>query len=266
MNLSDLPPLVAIPFANSAGGSYIRNVPVPSQIGVTAGRASFTDGFTPDTFTSLSGGGAYVSGEDVNGILNHVTKWTRWVSAGGPAVYNPTFAANLGGYPKGAVVASALMNGTEWFNTVDGNVTDPDGGSPVGWVRVGPVAASQGEVNAGVNDTDFVTPLTLATLLGDTIKLTDTETSFQVGPLIFKFGTNRVFHPGEGGVLCTFTTPFPTACLAAIPVGYIENPNDTGNDMWAKVSTRTRAGFYVNYGASSSGNDGHGFDYIAVGV
>lgn len=163
-------------------------------------------------------------------------------------------------------MASTAFNGSEWFNEVDGNVTDPDGGGAVGWTRVGPIAATQPEVNAGTNATDFVTPLTLATLLGNTIKLTDAETSFEVGPLIFKFGTNRTFHPGEGGVLTTFTTPFPTACLVAVPVLYVSDPGNINNDIWGKTSTRTRTGFYTNMGASSGGNNSEGFDYIAIGV
>jgi hypothetical protein len=261
-----MPALVPIPFANAAGSGYIRTVPVPSQIGVTAGAASFTDGFTPDTFTPLSGGGAYVSGEDINGILNHVTKWTRWLSAGGPAIYNSVLATGMGGYPKGAVVAGAALDGTLWFNEVDGNLTNPDGTSPVGWARVVPKAATDAQALAGIDTSTFITPETLAYVLANKFQLTDADQTFQVGPLIFKFGTNRTFHPGEGGVLTTFTTPFPTACLVALPVGYIETPGDTGNDMWTKVSTRTRTGFYTNYGAASSGNDGHGFDWIAVGL
>ena len=126
MNLSDIPDRVAIPFAASAGSGYIRPVPVPSQ---TGGAASFTDGFPPSTFQPLSGGGAYVNGEDVNGILNHVTKWTRWQAAGGPAVFNNTFASAVGGYPHGAVLKSSATDGLLWQNTVDGNLTDPDGGS-----------------------------------------------------------------------------------------------------------------------------------------
>ena len=162
MNLSDMPTRVPIPFGNSAGAGYIRSVPVPSQIGVLAGAASFTDGFTPDTFTPLSGGGAYVNGEDMNGVLNHVTKWTRWQTAGGPAVYNSTFATAVGGYPKGATLVSSALGGRVWMNTVDGNLTDPDGSSAVGWVPVGPVASTLAQAEAGTDDTTFITPLVLA--------------------------------------------------------------------------------------------------------
>lgn len=165
MNLADMPTRVAIPFANGAGASYIRPVPVNSQIGVTPGAASFTDGFTPDTFTPLGGGGAYVNGEDMNGILNHATNWTRWATAGGPAVFNSAFAVALGGYPRGAVLVSNTMTGREWFNTVDGNVTDPDGAEPVGWVSAQPVAATLAQAEAGADATLYISPATLAGVL-----------------------------------------------------------------------------------------------------
>ena len=120
--------------------------------------------------------------------------------------------------------------------------------------------AMAADILAGTDDHKYLTPYGLHQAFtgdGQTVPL--------FGGLFLKFGTNRVFHPGEGAVLVTYANPFPTSTLAALAVGYIETPGDTGNDMWTKTSTRDRNGFYVNYGSGSSGNDGHGFDWIAIG-
>ena len=83
--------------------------------------------------------------------------------------------------------------------------------------------------------------------------------------LYLQWGINRTYHPGEGGVYVPFPTTFPHACLAIAATEYVSNPNDSNNDMWAHVSTRTNTYFYYNYGASSGGNAGEGFDWIAIG-
>ena len=171
MHLTDIPASIAIPFGNSAASGYLRPIPVPSQIGITPGAASFTDGFPPSTFTPLSGGGVYVSGADVNGVLNHVTQWTRWVAAGGSTPFNAAFATSIGGYPNLAIVPSISTPGRAWLNSVDGNMTDPDGASPVGWVSIGPVAATLSQALAGTDNTTFITPNVLNALgnsVGDT--------------------------------------------------------------------------------------------------
>jgi hypothetical protein len=254
MNLSDLPPLVAIPFANSAGGSYIRPVPVPSQIGVTAGAASFTDGFTPDTFTSLSGGGAYVSGGDVNGILNHVTKWTRWVSAGGPAVYDPTFAASLGGYPKGAVVASTAMNGVEWFNTVDGNMTNPDGGSSVGWVVAGAASATLAQAEAATAGNVFLSPLVLKELFNSV----DAQSIYLPNGRIVKLGATVLPTPNTNTVSTpvVFNTPFPSEFDGFLACGN-KGPNPDWGGLSLKGQNFTIAGGTL---AGDTGNAEYGFN------
>lgn len=222
MHLSDLPPLVAIPFGNSAGGSFIRPIPVASQIGVTPGAASFTDGFPPTTFTPLTGGGAYVNGEDVNGILNYVTGWTRWLAAGAAIPYNSAFATAIGGYPRLAQVPSTTQPGIVWFNTIDGNLTDPDGGSPAGWVVLGALPASQAEVNAGTVTDKFVSPKTLHDLAG---AVGDGQTIVLPGGFLLKHvapslntGANVTTTP------FTYATPFPSGVL-----GYVGTADNGAN-------------------------------------
>jgi hypothetical protein len=133
MQLSNIPAKFNIPFANAAGGSYIRAVPQASQIGVNPGYASLTDGFPPLNFTPVASGGIPPYGQDMNGILNQSTAWDRWFSAGGPVLYDATFQAAVGGYPNGAIVGSLIVQGNYWMSTVDNNTTNPDTGG-VNWI------------------------------------------------------------------------------------------------------------------------------------
>lgn len=121
-------------WAANAGGSFIRTVPIASQIGVNAGAASYNDGFVPDNFTQIAAGGVPPFGQDMNGILNETTAWDQWYQAGGPIFYDSAFAAAIGGYPQGAVVMSAVVLGNYWLSTVDNNATDPDSSGAANWI------------------------------------------------------------------------------------------------------------------------------------
>jgi hypothetical protein len=128
MLASSIPKKLPIPWANSAGGSYIRSIPTGSQIGVQAGAASLTDGFVPLNFTPVASGGVPPFGQDMNGILNWMTQILQWYQAGMPAQYDPVFALAVGGYPKGAVLEGSGV-GTFWISTADSNQTNPDAGA-----------------------------------------------------------------------------------------------------------------------------------------
>lgn len=128
MQASNAPSKSAVPFAESGTKNTI---PVESQIGVTPGAASFTDGFPPLTMTPLAAGGVPPQGADFNGILNFLSDASRWTQAGGGYTYDAAFAAAVGGYPKGALLARADGAGY-WLSTVNNNTTDPDSGG-AGW-------------------------------------------------------------------------------------------------------------------------------------
>jgi len=133
---SNYPSQITLPFANNAGIGYINTIPTASQIGVTAGAASYNDGFPPLTMIPKASGGTPPFGQDMNGVLNAITKAMRWNQAGGAYPYNSTFASdsNVSGYPVGAKVLSST--GTNfWLNTVENNTSNPDSGG-AGWVSV----------------------------------------------------------------------------------------------------------------------------------
>lgn len=133
MLAADIPELIALPFANSGTRDTI---PTASQIGITDGKASLTDGFPPLTMTPLDSGGVPPTGGDMNGILYRITAVQRWQNAGGIFKYNSAFSTSIGGYPKGAILLSA-DGVTEWLCTADNTTTNPDSSS-TGWV---PLAA-----------------------------------------------------------------------------------------------------------------------------
>ncbi len=129
MQASNAPSKSAVPFAQSGTKNTI---PVASQIGVTPGAASFTDGFPPLTMTPLAAGGVPPYGADFNGILNFLSAATRWGQAGAGYSYDPAFSAAAGGYPKGAVLLNAATDGF-WISLADNNTADPDAGGS-NWV------------------------------------------------------------------------------------------------------------------------------------
>lgn len=124
MQASNAPSKSAVPFANSGTKNTI---PVASQIGVTPGLASFTDGFPPLTMTPLVAGGVPPYGADFNGILNFLSSAVRWEQAGATYSYDATFSAAIGGYPKGALLTNASATGL-WMSAADNNTSNPDTG------------------------------------------------------------------------------------------------------------------------------------------
>jgi len=129
MQLSNAPAQIIKAWATA--GSKNNPIPVPSQVGITPGAASWTDGFPPLCDTPLISGGIPPSMQDMNGGLFQMSAVDVWMCAGGGFPYNSSFQTAIGGYPKGARVLMASGNGY-WVSTVDNNMTDPDTGG-AGW-------------------------------------------------------------------------------------------------------------------------------------
>ena len=136
MLLSNAPGKILLPFATSGAKNTI---PVASQIGVTGGAASYTDGFPPLTRTPIASGGIPPFGQDMNGILYSTSALDWWYSAGAGFVWDSAFAtnSNVGGYPQGARVLRSDGKGY-WLNTADNNTTSPEASATAapaaGWV------------------------------------------------------------------------------------------------------------------------------------
>jgi len=119
-----IPTKITVPFANSAG-AYKNTIPIPSQIGITNGIASFTDGFPPLTMTPKASGGVPPYGQDMNGILYNATQALQYTQAGGSFIYDGTFSTAVGGYPIGAKVQATDYSGY-WLNKTANNTTSPE--------------------------------------------------------------------------------------------------------------------------------------------
>ena len=50
-------------------------------------------------------------------------------------MFDSTFAAAIAGYPKGAILNSAVVIGKQWMSTTDNNLTDPDSAFAANWVQ-----------------------------------------------------------------------------------------------------------------------------------
>ena len=224
MLISALPTRLPKAFADSGTKNTI---PTASQIGITPGAASLTDGFPPLTMTPIAAGGVPPSGADMNGILNGISAHTKWMNAGGTYTWDSTFQTAIGGYPKCAMVQKADNSGW-WVSTVDGNTTNPDTGG-AGWVEFTPQGGAQSLGSSGYK------------------KLP--------GGLIIQWGVSISISGSGGQTTVTFPISFPGACVSA---------TITGNSVSAMVGTVldfTPTTFVaVNGGPSPST-----FFYIAIG-
>lgn len=135
----DAPDVMVKPFAADAGAGFITfPIPTASQIPVTPGAASLTDGFPPLNMQDpASQGGVPPFGQDMNGILYWLASYCVWLQAGGGFFYSAEFATANSGYAEGATLQSTTNDALQWLNTVDGNMTDPDDPDyATGWVAL----------------------------------------------------------------------------------------------------------------------------------
>lgn len=229
MNQSDIPTRFPIPFANSAGGGYIRPVPKDHvAASSTDAPASLHDGFPPETFTPLGAGGIPPNGMDVNGLFNQITKWAQWQAAGAPELFDSTFCTAIGGYPKGARLTSAATPLLEWISTVDGNTTDPDGLSAANWTA------------------DQIAALTFP---AGHLKLA-------CGLIVqWGFPSSSLTLNAQAPVI--FPTPFPTTTLSLQITP--DNNNTVASYAWA--DTLTTSGFNLRCSAANIG-----CYYLALGA
>jgi len=135
MDIATLPTRQPIPFAESAPAGNREVIPQTSQIGITAGAASYPDGFPPVCLIPIASGGTPPWGRDMNGILYNLTLAARYIQAGGNYPYDSTFSTAVGGYPKGSLLLRSDAAG-QWLSTADNNTTDPDSTSSANWIAV----------------------------------------------------------------------------------------------------------------------------------
>lgn len=121
----DIPAQKTIPFARDGQKNSLPTAGASTDEG-----ASYQMGFPPRTMTD-DATAVPPTGEDMNGILNDLSKASIYQQAGGFYPFNGTYAQAIGGYPVGALVLKSTFDGF-WQNTVAGNMTNPDNGG-AGW-------------------------------------------------------------------------------------------------------------------------------------
>jgi hypothetical protein len=139
VQLSNAPLQIQLPFGNG-DVTKTNPLPVPSQIGVTPGAASFTDGFPPLNGTPVSAGGIPPFKSDMNGLLYMLSDVDLWMSAGAGFKWDSGYSTAIGGYPKGSRVLNTAGTGY-WLSVTDNNTTNPDTGG-AGWVPTWRAVAS----------------------------------------------------------------------------------------------------------------------------
>lgn len=144
------PPLILEGFGFGAGGSYITT-PIPFASQQPNPRASYTDGFPPQTVGATATDPPDV--RDFNGILYAATQNIAAFSAGQFFQFNSSISTQNSGYAQGAIVAAADLSGL-WINQTSGNTNNPDtaAASSSGWVPLDQygIAAITGLTNANV--------------------------------------------------------------------------------------------------------------------
>jgi hypothetical protein len=222
MRLSDIPAKFITPWAFEADAGTIRTVPQtpPSQ----AGAASWQEGWPSITFIQVASGGVPPFGQDMQGLMNVVTAWSRWAQAGGAQPYDGTFASEIGGYPKSALLPAATQAGV-WYSLADNNLSDPDTGG-ANWALIGPnmtVGALGGDITGTIADAiikagvvtgaktalNTITNANLANMPANTFKgrlatagaPQDLTAPQMLGGLGLTGGANIAYYPQAGGLV-----------------------------------------------------------------
>lgn len=260
MLAASVPTKFQIPFANSAGTGYIRNVPQASQIGITAGAASLTDGFPPVCFQPVGAGGTPPSGQDFNGLMKQLSQWAQWQSAGAPIYYDPTFSSNIGGYPAGTILSAAASLGNFWLSTVDNNTSDPDTGG-ANWVGFS-AATSASLVHIGTDTSSTpnaivatVSPPITSYQLGVeyNIKIANNVTGATVANLS-GLGNKNVVRP-DGTPLLGGDCPAGMVARMVYDGTNLQLSVVAPEAFVQKLSSAATT-FYVNFGTGSDSNPG----------
>ena len=191
------PTKISIPWARDDGTK--ATIPETSQIGIADGRASFPDGFVPLNGTPKAAGGIPPFKQDMNGILYAITNVLKWTCSGGMFKRDATFQSAISGYPQGAVLLKSDNSGL-WFNTTDGNTTNPDAGG-AGWQHIDPrLYANAGGTTSAYTATFDPAITVLTNALTVYLDTTSVGTNTTTTPTFSTNGLTALTIKRQGGV------------------------------------------------------------------
>lgn len=220
-----------IPWANNATSTNVTSpMPVPSQ---SAGRASYTDGFPPLTFTPINAGGQGPDGRDMNGILKDLSTQLVAMSGGQYYPFSAAWATQWIGYKIGAIVAMADGTG-QWINTVTGNTNNPDTAPAAtsGWI---PLTVSKVYVVNELGGTVVLNAVQASSRL--IIISGNSNVVIQLPPWGMVF---NILNKTTGGATVTLESTAPGSSFTIPPGGLTIVAVDTGGNTYAIL---TQPGF-----------------------
>lgn len=138
------PYMVQIPFCNTGNKNAIQ---LTQQAGQDPEDATYQEGFPPVTMLNEDAGGLPPKGLDFNGIFYELSSPIAHYCRGDRIQFDATYAAAIGGYAKGWVVASNDYQ-KDYISLVDNNLADPNGTNTT-WA----VYAGQGSVPTATSTT-----------------------------------------------------------------------------------------------------------------
>lgn len=223
------PHLVQVPFCNAGNKNSIQLTRQPTQ---DPEDATYEEGFPNQTMIPTESGGLPPKGLDFNGIFYELSSPIAHYCRGDRIQFDATYAAAIGGYAKGAILASNDYQ-KDYISLVDNNMADPNGSNTTWAVYAGqgsvPVATSTttGTVKLANTLSSTATDAALTAAQGKVLNDIFGQFSFTAsaaGELKIPIpNTNRVFIAkwgsnavnGDSNATVTFPDAFPNACLNA---------------------------------------------------
>lgn len=251
MNRTDAPAKQGVPF-----GVNGNREPIESTTPAGDNSASYDVGFPPITMILKSAGGLPPKGQDMNQILYELSALARWFSAGALNSFDATFAASIGGYPKGSVLVGSDGT-TPFMSTIEANSNDPNT-TPTGWLDLSKIMAIAGLAGGanklpyfnGTNTAaqtdltsvgrDIIGKTTLTSLLdylgmAKAAVLNSTSGYIRLAPVLFGgviytpiLQWQRVNTSAAGTVVANLPIPYPNGLLFGVagesqPTGWLTN-------------------------------------------
>ena len=113
---------------NATNKNTIQEQRQPSQ---DVQDATLNDGFPLITMTPQDAGGIAPNGQDMNGALYAISSDMVHRQKGLRIQFDPTYAAKIGGYDQGCILASSDYT-RDYISLIPNNLTDPNGSGTAG--------------------------------------------------------------------------------------------------------------------------------------